>query len=296
MLVSTVVIRPFINFAVGMFVFLSGLLTKENPEHEYKPMILRRIKKVIVPYLAWSFIFSFLSRNMDTFLHDLLLAKCNGTYYFIFVYMELVILTPAVFWLWNSRYRVLGWLITPITIVVVRYFCVFMHIPVGFPFGSELFALWFTFYYLGIGLGNGKIKLKWSIKKTAALYLFSIVLQECEGFLWYRWGSYDLATTQLRLTSVLTTSLLCILAFYHVKSVFPPEKKESIVERGMILAGDCSFGVYLSHGIMIKIVERLPFAAVRVFPIYTILVLVMSVTAVLIGKKVLGKYAFILGL
>lgn len=292
-----VAIRPFINFAVGLFVFLSGLLTKENPEHGYKAMILRRIKKVFIPYLVWSLIFSFLTGTMDTFLHDVLLARCSyGIYYFIFVYIQMAILTPAVFWLWNSRYKFWGWLVTPITVILVRYLCVLMKIPVGFPLQGELFTFWFIFYYLGIGLGNGKIKLRWTDRQVAVLYLLSIVLQEIEGYIWYFWGSYDLATTQLKLSAVLTTSLLCVMVFANVKSAPSLDKRESFVERGMVLFGNCSFGIYMSHMIIIKIMEKMPIAAVRVFPVHTLLVLAMSVVAVMLGKKILGKYAFILGL
>ncbi len=45
-----VIIRPLVNFAVGMFIFLSGYLTKENENGVYRDIIYRRIKKIIVPY------------------------------------------------------------------------------------------------------------------------------------------------------------------------------------------------------------------------------------------------------
>lgn len=40
-----VIIRPLVNFAVGMFIFLSGYLTKENENGVYRDIIYRRIKK-----------------------------------------------------------------------------------------------------------------------------------------------------------------------------------------------------------------------------------------------------------
>lgn len=48
-----VIIRPFVNFAVGMFIFLSGYLTKENENGVYRDIIYRRIKKIIIPYIIW---------------------------------------------------------------------------------------------------------------------------------------------------------------------------------------------------------------------------------------------------
>ena len=46
-----VIIRPFVNFAVGMFIFLSGYLTKENENGVYRDIIYRRIKKIIIPII-----------------------------------------------------------------------------------------------------------------------------------------------------------------------------------------------------------------------------------------------------
>lgn len=47
--------RPFVNFAVGMFVFLSGILTKKRTDGRYTDLIVRRLRKCLVPYVLWSF-------------------------------------------------------------------------------------------------------------------------------------------------------------------------------------------------------------------------------------------------
>ena len=76
-----VIIRPLVNFAVGMFIFLSGYLTKENENGVYRDIIYRRIKKIIVPYIIWSFIFAIVNRRINTFIPDVFMSKCNGIYY-----------------------------------------------------------------------------------------------------------------------------------------------------------------------------------------------------------------------
>lgn len=75
-----VIIRPFVNFAVGMFIFLSGYLTKENENGVYRDIIYRRIKKIIIPYIIWSFIFAVVNRRINTFIPDVFMSKCNGIY------------------------------------------------------------------------------------------------------------------------------------------------------------------------------------------------------------------------
>ena len=49
--------KPFINFAVATFIFLSGYLTKDQGE-DWKSFYFRRIRRVAVPYLIWSVMYS----------------------------------------------------------------------------------------------------------------------------------------------------------------------------------------------------------------------------------------------
>ena len=51
-----VVIRPFVNYAVALFIFLSGYLTNIDISDK-KNFMKKRIIKVIVPYIIWSIIF-----------------------------------------------------------------------------------------------------------------------------------------------------------------------------------------------------------------------------------------------
>lgn len=116
-----VIIRPLVNFAVGIFIFLSGYLTKENENGVYRDIIYRRIKKIIVPYIIWSFIFAIVNRRINTFIPDVFMSKCNGIYYFILVYIQMVLLIPVTFKLLRSRFSKLGWFVTPVSIFLIRY-------------------------------------------------------------------------------------------------------------------------------------------------------------------------------
>lgn len=165
-----VIFRPFVNYAVAMFVFLSGVLTKKRTNGGYTDMIVRRLRKCLIPYVLWSFLCAGINGTIRTFIPDIFFSKCNGICYFTLVYVQMVILTPFAYKLLDSKLNWVGWLITPITILLIRYVCVITNIPLGFQFQGELFAFWFIFYYLGLALGNHYYEIK--MKRNVLLWTY----------------------------------------------------------------------------------------------------------------------------
>lgn len=49
--------RPFINFAVALFLFLSGYLTKAD-NNNYLAFCKKRIIRVAIPYVAWTILYN----------------------------------------------------------------------------------------------------------------------------------------------------------------------------------------------------------------------------------------------
>lgn len=290
-----VIIRPFVNFAVGMFIFLSGYLTKENENGVYRDIICRRIKKIIIPYIIWSFIFAIVNRRINTFIPDVFMSKCNGIYYFILVYIQMVLLIPVTFKLLRSRFSKLGWFVTPVSIFLIRYISLWFNIELGFPFQGELFVFWFGFYYLGVSLKNGYINLQLSKKCLTNLCLFSLVIQGVEGFIWYWMGNFDMATTQLKMSSIITTGLLCIRAYICIEAGdLNLNERPVILKKFLKVLGDNSFGIYLSHMLIIRILNKLvPIA--NTFPINAIFVIMISTVCVMMAHRILGKYAYVIG-
>lgn len=241
---------------------------------QYTDLIVRRLRKCMIPYILWSFLCAVINRSVKTFIPDVFSSKCNGIYYFTLVYAQIVILTPIVFKLLDSSVSWFGWLITPITILVIRYVCVIKHISVGFPFQGELFAFWFLFYYLGLVLGNHyyTIKINWNV--WMCIYGVSLLIQLLEGWIWYKAGNYDMATTQLKLSSILSTAVACIGAFQYFGNC-----KESCLKKlrplchFMIMLGDNSFGIYLCHIIVWRGFNKI-MPEINVFPFSTVLVIV----------------------
>lgn len=163
-------VRPFLNFSVGCFLFLSGLLTKADKWNPYK-----RILKVAIPYLIWTLIYVILHKYKTPtqipiiYIKQLVTANAADILYYVFVYCELNLLVPIIDKLAKSKYKWIGFAVSPIEIVIMRL----IPLMTGYEINKYVKAvipisclMWFTYYYLGYLLGNNVIKIK---KSTAQL-------------------------------------------------------------------------------------------------------------------------------
>lgn len=286
--------RPFMNFSVGLFLFLSGMLSTAE---KWKPW--KRIKKVLIPYLIWTAIYVILY-NYKTpalipkiFITDLIEGNAAATFYYIFVYIELTLLIPLIGKLAKSKFMYLGFVISPIEIIIMRL------IPqiIGYEMNEYIrIAMsiscigWFSYFYLGYLLGNGIIKVNFSKVKLSVMLCIAFLLQVAEGYWYYLLGNQNCGT-QLKLTSVLTGCIVCIIAFRFIESEKFHENKL------LYLLGDCSFGIYFSHIAIMYMLSRIPkYGEFIIFPLNAIVTLFTSCVFVMIGKRVLGKYSKYLAL
>ena len=206
--------RPFLNFAVATFIFLSGYLTKiEN--NNWKEFFKKRITRVLVPYIVWTVIYSVVTSNISKIPENLLTTKASGVLYYIFIYIKLMLLTPLLGKLLKSKYSWGGWLITPISILVMVYIPLIFKIELNQIMTDLIFTSvlrWITFYYLGLALGNRIIKKEYNLKKLIILYVISIILQFLEEYIMLK-QNIESYSAQLKFTSIIT-SVIVILIFY----------------------------------------------------------------------------------
>ena len=281
--------RPFINFAVATFLFLSGYLTKiENVD--WTAFCKKRITRVLVPYIIWTILYSlhailFIDDEMICIVKNLVTAQATDTMYYIFVYIKFVLLTPLLGRLAQSRYRHLGWLVAPISTLVFKYY--------GLISGYEPNACvslfwydsclgWFTYYYLGLMLGNHIIERRFSLKSLSLLYLVSIVLQMAEGYGWYMLGETTCGT-QIKLTTFLTSSLFLLILYTILR-----KQNISIKCKFLVLLGDYSFGIYLCHIMVMRALREVPYYTAIPFPVNSVIVVLLSLFCCGLGYKMLG--------
>ena len=280
--------KPFINFAVAAFIFLSGYLTKTDNDN-WPKFYTRRISRVLVPYLIWTVIYSIQdirSAGLSALVKNLLCANATTTLYYIFVYIQFVLLTPLLGKLAKSPYRHLGWLIAPLSVILFKYIQVFggieqsKHIQL---FWNDACLGWFTFYYLGLILGNRIIDRKFNIRNLTVLYCASLLLQMAEGYLWYKTDPAGCGS-QLKLTAIQSSSIFILLMY----SVFL-NRNHQPKSRLLCMIGDYSFGIYLVHMMFLRLLETFDLYKVIPYPINSIVVLAISFICCYACTAVLGK-------
>ena len=280
--------KPFINFAVAAFIFLSGYLTKVDNDNWLK-FYTRRISRVLVPYIIWTVIYSIpdiRSAGMSALVKNLLCANATTTLYYIFVYIQFVLLTPLLGKLAKSPYRHLGWLIAPLSVILFKYIPVFGGIELGKHiqlFWNDACLGWFTFYYLGLILGNRIIDLKFNIRNLTILYCASLLLQMAEGYLWYKTDPAGCGS-QLKLSSILSSSIFILLIYSVLLN-----RNHQPKSRLLCMIGDYSFGIYLVHMLILKWLQTLDFYNIIPYPINSIVVLAISFIFCCTCSTVLGK-------
>ncbi|MDE6292629.1 MAG: hypothetical protein K2L98_02985, partial [Bacilli bacterium] len=148
---------------------------------------------------------------------------------------------------------------------------------------SACFLGWFTFYYLGILLGNKIIEKKYNIKVLITLYIISIILQMVEGYWWLHLG-VDNCGGQLKFTAFVTSTLFLLMSYWYIVN-----DKIKVGNKLLILIGNYSFGIYLSHMMIIKVLRKVSFYSSSPYIVNSLIVLAVCLLFLIIGHKICGK-------
>ena len=291
---AQVFFRPFLNFSVGLFLFLSGMLSNSS---NWNPK--KRIIKVLIPYVLWTLIYSTIYNISNpanipiAFFKNIITGKAAAVMYYIFVYCEFTLLIPFIDRLAKSRFKYCGLLITPVEIVIMRSLPLIMGIEVN-KYISIVMSIsclgWFTYFYLGYLLGNKLISINTGSKKLPLLWIISILFQFAEGGYYYYLG-YENCGTQLKLTSIISGVLFALMAYNYV--IHGAAKNVRVLE----LLGNNSFGIYFSHLAVMTVIDLVPVYTKYVpYPITGVVTIALTTICVLLGKRILGKYSRYLAL
>ena len=282
-----VICKPFINFAVATFIFLSGYLTKADNDN-WLAFYRRRITRVLVPYFIWTVIYSIQdiqSEGLSVLVKNLLCANATTTLYYIFVYIQFVLLTPLMGKLAKSRLRHLGWIIAPLSVVLFKYIPAFGDIHLGKHvelLWSDACLGWFTFYYLGLILGNKILSPKFNLRNLVFIYCVSLLLQMGEGYLWFTVDPAGCGS-QLKLTSILSSSIFMLIIY----SVLSSNHGTKCCLLSTI--GDYSFGIYLVHMMILKALEPMALYSAIPYPVTSLIILIISFIFCNVFTAVTGK-------
>ncbi len=287
-------VRPFVNFSVGTFLFLSGMLSSAE---RWNPK--KRILKIGIPYVIWTFVYVIIGNFRSpasipvSFVKNLITAGSAAVMYYVFVYCELTLLIPLIDKLARSKYRWFGFLISPIEIIIMRL----IPLLIGYEMNKYLRAIihvsclgWFIFFYLGYLLGNGLLSVKVSTLRVFLLLIISLVLQILEGYWYYSMGEENCGTI-LKITAVLSCVLFSFLIYWYLGTESAPAPKI------FHFLGGYSFGIFFAHLAVMAILKHVPYYIEYViFPLNAVVTIASTLLCVVIGRKLLGKYAKYLAL
>lgn len=281
-----IVIRCFVNFAVALFIFLSGYLTK-LVNNNIKMFYRKRLLRVFIPYCIWSVLYTIAYNKWDDFIFCFITGQCCSIYYFIIVYMQLTILVPWISKLIQSKYWKLGFIITPIFIFIEYIFCL-SDKQIASPYNGLFFFAWFIFFYLGMCIRNGNIRISLNCRSLCYLFIAGYVIQLIESTIWYAYGNYSMATTQLKFSAILCSIIVSMIAYlWIIKGRKISYNRISII---FIIIGNYSFGIYLTHVALMAVFDKTIYTFINIiFPLNITLIILIEVLGISFIEKVFGR-------
>ncbi len=196
----------------------------------------------------------------------LILGQCNLTYYYIFVFVQLILLTPLIAKIVESKWYFILLFITPLAILVEEIL-IRRGAGIIFPNNINNFLVWITYFAIGMrwrfqedSQGDnlpGCKKRKSQVLLGALIAAVGLVLQFIESRWWMDFGRNDLATSMVKVSVFITIVGLCNVLYYYI-NVRKSDKGENIIRRIIKLVGDKAFELYLLHQFIIYIIGFFP--------------------------------------
>ncbi|MCR5354028.1 MAG: acyltransferase [Lachnospiraceae bacterium] len=252
------VVFPFIAPCVGVFIFISGYLTRANIP-DLPAFYKRRLVKVLIPYFICSILYCAMSHSWDNLIVRLLLGQCNLTYYYVFVFVQLIILTPLISRFVQSRWYVLLLFITPLA-MLAEEILIRRGAWIVFPNNINNFFVWITYFAIGMRwryLEDSDSVSEPGVSRAVAgavVIIIGLVLQFIESRWWMDFGRNDLATSMVKISVFITIVGLCNVLYYYINV----RESNGIIRRILKLVGDKAFELYLLHQFIIYIIGFFP--------------------------------------
>lgn len=296
-----IILRTLVNFCVGVFVFLSGyFVNTEKVKNDKIKWMIGRFKRVGIPFLIFSTIAATIlmiknGNSIMGYVIDIIIGSASAQLYYIVVLIQLIILTPILIKIINSKKRYLNNIIIAITPVYLLLLAILnIHYNIQLPKYQTIFLAWIIYYYLGLYYKINKekidIKLK-QIKYFKFIYCPIIIVFSIINIYMYKLGiNYLYVTSQVKLSNMIYILLTIILIIKY--------SKNSNKTNWLTSLGDLSFGIYFIHTYFITIYNH-----VNCFNNYfinlvigVIFVTLLSYYSIVIFKKLTkNKFDIILG-
>ncbi len=243
--------RQLLNFAVPAFIFISGYWLSKKPIKslaDYKAFLIRRLSRVLIPYLFWSFVllgYGVIKThdiNVRQIIFKLLTGRATAVYFFIMVITQLYIITPLLQYINRKRYGLILVLILNVIGLLSAYLSR-LYFNYWIPVSSAFYS-WIIFYEVGLLIGKSDNKV--FTQKNVRFFILPAILVTLlisgleTRILLSKYGYMYFAISPTKYSSFLYSACI-ILGFLFVRERFHHWPKL------LVTFGNYSFGIYLMH-------------------------------------------------
>lgn len=247
--VLSLILNRSLKFTTPVFVFLSGVTGfygYRNKEIEYVPFIIKRLKKVVIPYAVWCVVYylvfiklGYYALDLKFFIKSFFLGNMSYHLYFVIIITQLYLAGPLLYGIMKKCGRRIPLLVLSavITALCVEY--------IRFNMSDRIFLKYMFFYMLGMYVTLEYNKFTGWIERhkglTLAGYVFFAVLYTVAShydmkIYTYAWFAFSFAS---------------ILFAYCIGLSF---KSRLVKLYGFIkLFGQSSYYIYLMHPLILTL-------------------------------------------
>lgn len=253
---ATIIFRQIINFAVPLFLFISGYLMANkslSSTNEYFSYLKKQLPRVLLPYIVWSVLYSLiffaLGINAETLLFNFLTFQVVGPFYFIALICQCYLLQPLLKSLSKSFGRLLlSLLISLSSCAVLFYLRYYRSIDIPLYIYGGIVSTWIFFPVLGMYFNSNKINVSKGILSVVTVILLLFSLFETKYIL-DTFDDLSNAVSAVKLSSFLYSASAITLLFTLRNSI----PKSSSLFR----ISELSFGIYFSHMLVLTVIQIL---------------------------------------
>lgn len=251
---SALLIQVIFFFAVPVFVMLSGAtLLDYKKKYNTKTFIKKRIKKIILPYVFWSYVYFVLhDKTFDIILFITKFIDCDiePIFWFFPMIILMYLLIPIITNLTEEKnYKKLKYILILLMFSsLLKSLCAIF--PIEYPnlFIDVNYRFWFIAYII---LGFLLSKIDIDKKKRIIIYFFAII-SLCINYIYtYKYSIMTLKTNYNLMNYVSITNLIPACAVFLI---FKNLNFNSLDFNKLISKlSNYSYGVYLIHYIFIRL-------------------------------------------
>lgn len=289
------IVRQLLNAGVPIFFAISGffLIKKDLSTSEKRIAFWKRqIPKVYIPALIWGIpwlLLALYSGGQPIILQFILWLCCGlSVFYFIAVTIQNYILLPLIQKMPPPTRIIVASVLSFVSIFIITWVRAYKGINLPLIVYAGNFPLWILFFVIGTVLSGAKRNC--SIIVLLLLLIISVAAQYFEALLIEKIGG---AGFGIKPSSFIYSVVLIMLLFS--KKLEDVCNFDNIIFRSITWFGEISFGIYLTHYLVIFFLNLLPYN--HLWIVDWILTFSIDVSFIFVLKRIVPqRFYMILGL